>query len=75
MFFSNMRFVVGIAAEAIGLLLAGIVFEYGIRYILGLSAVFIIPQLSLNYLMIYMRHKESNKKDIEEEKELIQEKV
>lgn len=75
MFFSNMRFVVGIAAEAVGLLLAGIVFEYGIRYILGLSAVFIIPQLSLNYLMIYMRHKESNKKDIEEEKELIQEKV
>lgn len=75
MFFSNMRFVVGIVAESIGLLLAGIVFEYGIRYILGLSAVFIIPQLALSYLMIYMRYKESSKKDIEKEKELIQEKV
>lgn len=76
LFFSDMRFVAGITAESIGLLLAGVVFEYGIRYILGLSALLIIPQLGLSYLMIYMRHKEEkNKKEIEEEKKLIQENV
>lgn len=76
LFFSDMRFVAGIAAESIGLLLAGIVFEYGIRYVLGLSAILVIPQLGLNYLMVYMRHKEEkNKKEIGKEKELIQENV
>lgn len=76
LFFSDMRFIAGIAAESIGLLLAGIMFEYGIRYVLGLSAVFIIPQITLSYLMIYMRNKEEkNKKIIEKKKTLVQENV
>lgn len=75
LFFSDMRFVAGIFAESLGLLLAGIVFEYGIRYVLGLSALFIIPQLSLSYLMIYMRHKEDKSKKVECKETLIQEKV
>lgn len=62
LFFSDMRFVAGIFAESLGLLLAGIIFEYGIRYVLGLSTVFVIPQLVLCYLMIYMRHKEEKGK-------------
>ncbi|MBQ2916582.1 MAG: hypothetical protein IJE59_00110 [Clostridia bacterium] len=61
LFFSDMRFVIGIFAESLGLLFAGILFEHGIRYILGLSALFVLPQLSLSYLMIYMRHKEDKK--------------
>ena len=59
LFFSDMRFVIGILAEALGLLFAGILFKYGIRYILGLSALFIIPQITLSYRLIYLRNKES----------------
>lgn len=58
LFFSDMRFVVGIIGESIGLLFAGFVFEYGIQYLLGLSALFIIPQIILAYRLIYMRNKE-----------------
>lgn len=75
LFFSDMRFVIGIFAESLGLLFAGILFEYGIRYILGLSAVFLIPQLSLSYLMIYMRHKEDKSKRVESKETLIQENI
>lgn len=75
LFFSDMRFVIGIFAEALGLLFAGILFEYGIRYILGLSALFVLPQLSLSYLMIHMRHKEDKVKEVISKETLIQEKV
>ena len=71
-----MRFVAGIFAESLGLLLAGIVFEYGIRCVLGLSALFVIPQITLSYAMIYMRHKEDRgKKQIEKNNTLIQEHI
>ncbi len=73
--FSDMRFVVGIFAESLGILIAGIVFEHGIRYLLGLSALFLIPQITLCYLMIYMRHKEDKAKEIEFKKTAVQEKV
>lgn len=59
LFFSDMRFVIGIIGESVGLLFAGIAFKYGIRYVLGLSALFIIPQIILAYTLIYMRHKEN----------------
>lgn len=71
LFFSDMRFVIGIFAEALGLLFGGILFEYGIRYILGLSALFIIPQITLSYRLIYLRNKESFlNKNIESKKEI-----
>ena len=60
LYFGNIRYVAGIAAESLGLLIAGIVFKYGIRYNLGLSALIVIIQLLLCYLLIYMRHKEKN---------------
>lgn len=62
LFFSDMRFVAGIFAESLGLLIAGKLFKYGIRYLLGASALFLIPQISLCCLMIYMRHKEDKAK-------------
>lgn len=64
LFFSDIRFIAGMLAESLGLLLAGIIFGYGANCILGLSALFVIPQLILSYIMIYMRHKENNKKTI-----------
>lgn len=71
LFFNNMRYVVGIIAESLGLLFAGIAFEYGIRYILGLSALFLIPQILLQYNLIRMRNKESLlNKNIESNKEI-----
>lgn len=76
LFFSDMRFAIGIIGEAVGLLFAGLVFDYGIRYILGLSAIFIILQITLAYKLIYMRHKqEKNKNQIEINNPQIQEKV
>lgn len=76
LFFSDMRFVVEIIGEALGLLFAGLVFDYGIRYILGLSALFMILQITLAYRLIYMRHKqERNKNQIEINNSQIQEKV
>lgn len=75
LFFSDMRFVIGIFAEALGLLFAGVLFEYGIRYLLGASALFLIPQISLCYLMIYMRYKEDKAKKVQSKETLVQEKV
>ena len=53
-----MSFVVGTFGESLGLLFAGFVFQYGVRYILGLSSLFIIPQILLAYKLINMRNKE-----------------
>ncbi len=61
LFFSDMRFVVGIFGESLGLLFAGFVFQYGVRYILGLSSLLIIPQILLAYKLINMRNKEKLK--------------
>ncbi len=58
LFFSDMSFVVGTFGESLGLLFAGFVFQYGVRYILGLSSLFIIPQILLAYKLINMRNKE-----------------
>ena len=58
LFFIDMSFVVGTFGESLGLLFAGFVFQYGVRYILGLSSLFIIPQILLAYKLINMRNKE-----------------
>lgn len=41
---------------SIGLFFAGIVYNYGIRYILGLSAFFMLFQITFQNTLIYMSH-------------------
>ena len=58
LFFTDIRYVVGMLGESVGLLFAGITFEMGIRYTLGLSALFMIIQILMAYMLIYMRRRE-----------------
>ena len=53
--FSNIRYIVRFLGEAIGVFFCGIMYEKGFRYMFGLSAFFMIFQLSLCYMLIYMR--------------------
>lgn len=53
--FINYRYIIGILGTANGLFLAGITYTMGVRYMLGLSAFLMVFQMSMAYLMIYMR--------------------
>lgn len=55
LFFTNLRFMIGMLADSIGLFFAGLMYAFGIHAILGLSSLFIFMQLLLSYLLIYMR--------------------
>ena len=61
MIFTNIRYIVGLIGTSIGLYLAGITYKMGIRYMLGLSAFFMIFQLVISYYLVYLRRKESKK--------------
>lgn len=54
--FNNITHIVSYISQAIGLFFAGIVYNYGIRYILGLSAFFMIFQITFQNTLIYMSH-------------------
>ena len=54
--FNNISHIVSYIAQAIGLFFAGIVYNYGIRYILGLSAFFMLFQITFQNTLIYMLH-------------------
>lgn len=62
--FSNICHIIRFLGEAIGVYLCGLMYEIGLRYMLGLSALFMIVQISLAYYLIYLRKKE---KDLKEE--------
>ena len=57
--FSNICHIIRFLGEAIGVFLCGIMYEIGLRYMFGLSALFMIFQISLSYYMIYLRKRES----------------
>ena len=63
--FSNICHIIRFLGEAIGVYLCGLMYEIGLRYMFGLSALFMIVQISLAYYLIYLRKKE---KDLKEEK-------
>ena len=54
--FNNISHIVSYISQAIGLFFAGIVYNYGIRYILGLSAFFMLFQITFQNTLIYMSH-------------------
>ena len=53
--YTNFRYVVRYLGEAIGVFLCGLMYEIGLRYMFGLSAFFMIFQISLAYYLIYLR--------------------
>ena len=57
--FSNICHIIRFLGEAIGVFLCGLMYEKGLRYMLGLSAFFMIFQISLAYYMIYLRKGEN----------------
>lgn len=63
--FSNICHIIRFLGEAIGVYLCGLMYEMGLKYMFGLSALFMIVQISLAYYLIYLRKKE---KDLKEEK-------
>ncbi len=59
--FSNICHIIRFLGEAIGVYLCGLMYEIGLRYMLGLSALFMIAQISIAYYMIYLRKREKMK--------------
>ncbi len=53
--YTNFRYVIKYIGDAIGIFLCGIMYEIGLRYMLGLSAIFLALQISLAYYLIYLR--------------------
>lgn len=56
--FSNICHIIRFLGEAIGVYLCGLMYEIGLRYMLGLSALLMIFQISLAYYLIYLRKRE-----------------
>lgn len=53
--FTNIRYVIRFLGEAVGVFFCGIMYTKGLKYMFGLSAFFMIFQLTLCYTLIYMR--------------------
>ncbi len=53
--FTNFRYIVKYMGTAIGMFFCGLMYEKGLRYMFGLSAFFMMFQISLAYGLIYMR--------------------
>ena len=60
--FSNMCHIIRFLGESIGVFLCGMMYEIGLKYMFGLSAFFMIFQISLAYYLISLRKKEAVKK-------------
>ncbi len=57
MIFTNIRYIIGLIGTSIGIYFAGVMYNKGIPYILGLSAFIMIFQISIAYYLIYLRKK------------------
>lgn len=53
--FSNTSHIIRFLGEAIGIFLCGLMYEKGLRYMFGLSALFMIFQIGIAYYLIYLR--------------------
>lgn len=56
--FANIRYIIRFLGEAIGVFFCGIMYEIGLKYMLGLSAIFMIFQIGLAYYLIHLRRVE-----------------
>lgn len=57
--FANIRYIIRFLGEAIGVFFCGVMYEIGLKYMFGLSAIFMIFQIGLAYYLIYLRGKEN----------------
>ena len=57
--FSNMCHITRFLGESIGVFLCGMMYEIGLKYMFGLSAFFMIFQISIAYYLIILRKKEA----------------
>ena len=55
--FTNYRYIAKTIGTSIGLYFAGIMYPLGIPYILGLSAFFMLFQITFTYYLVYLRKK------------------
>lgn len=53
--YNSLRYVVNCSGEALGLLLCGLMYEYGLGHMFGLAALITLPQLGLAYYLIHLR--------------------
>ncbi len=53
--FANIRYIIRFLGEAIGVFFCGIMYKIGLKYIFGLSAIFMIFQIGLSYYLVYLR--------------------
>ena len=65
MIYTNIRYIAGLIGTSIGLYFAGIVYNFGIPYLLGLSSFIMVFQILLAYYLIYIRKKEDEGKKYE----------
>lgn len=62
--FANIRYIIRFLGEAMGVFFCGIMYEIGLKYMFGLSALFMILQIGLAYYLIYLRRVEELKNEI-----------
>lgn len=53
--YTNFRYIIRYLGEAVGVFLCGLMYEIGLKYMLGLSAIFMFFQIALAYYLIYIR--------------------
>lgn len=56
--FANIRYIIRFLGEAIGVYFCGMMYEIGLEYMFGLSAIFMIFQIGLAYYLIHLRRVE-----------------
>lgn len=59
--FTNFRYIIRYIGEAIGMFFCGLMYEKGLKYMFGLSAFFMIFQITLAYQLLYMRTHQEQK--------------
>lgn len=55
--FTNLMYIVRFLGESFGIFFCGIMYEKGLRYMFGLSAIFMVFQITIAYYLIYLRKK------------------
>lgn len=58
--FANIRYIIRFLGEAIGVFFCGMMYDIGLKYMFGLSAIFMIFQIGLAYYLIYLRRMEKS---------------
>lgn len=61
--YTNFRYAVTYIGETIGVFLCGLMYKIGIRYMLGLSSLFLFFQIGLAYYLIYLRKNKKSKQE------------